>query len=154
MRLVQEFEHGITFGEEYSKSMLEDLKKDLKTSEEGDSDPAKKAKELETAFQRAKTSYNNLNSTKMKISQFETDETIKKNPAMAGILKTSVLPKKAEITKLAEKWEYLIINKHFEGKGEPTAEANGVSRSACIPSCGRCVDLRASSLRSTVSKSN
>ena len=131
--------------------MLEDLKKDINNSAgDGDGDPAKKAKELEQAFGRAKTSYNNLNATKMKIMTFETDETIKKNPAMAGILKAQILPKKGEITRLAAKWENFIINRHFEGKGEPTAEANGVPRSACIPTSEESVDLRTSSLRSTV----
>ena len=150
MRPGQDFENGISFGEECSKEMLEDLKKDIQTSKDDDADPAKKAKELEQAFGRARTSYNNFNSTKMKIQQFETDDTIKKNAAMNGILKQSILPKKDEVNRLVAKWEKFIINRHFEGKGEPTAEANGVARSACIPTSEESVDLRTLSLRSTV----
>ena len=140
MRPGQDFESGISFGEECSKQVLEDLKKDIELEND----------KLELAFGRARTSYNNLHSTKMKIMQFETDDTIKKNPAMLGILNAQILPKKAEIAKLATKWEHFIINRHFEGKGEPTAEANGVARSACIPTSEESVDLRTSSLRSTV----
>ena len=123
MRPGQDFENGISFGEECSKEMLEDLKKDIQTNKDDDADPAKKAKELEQAFGRARTSYNNFNSTKMKILQLESDDTIKKNAAMNGILKQSILPKKDEVNRLAAKWEKFIINRHFEGKGEPTAEA-------------------------------
>jgi hypothetical protein len=133
MRPGQEFETGISFGEECSKEMLEDLRKDIKAAEEANPDeatPAKKAKELEQAFCRARTSYNTLNSTKMKILQFETDDNIRKNAAMSGILKTSVLPKKGEISNLAAKWEKFLINRHFEGKGEPTAEATVALRAA------------------------
>ena len=129
--------------------MLEDLKKDIQTHKDDDADPAKKAKELEQAFGRARTSYNNFNSTKMKILQLESDDTIKKNAAMNGILKQSILPKKDEVNRLAAKWEKFIINRHFEGKGEPTAEANGVARNACIPPSEESVDLQTSSLRST-----
>ena len=140
MRPGPDFESGISFGEECSKQVLEDLKKDIELEND----------KLELAFGRARTSYNNLHSTKMKIMQFETDDTIKKNPAMLGILNAQILPKKAEIAKLATKWEHFIINRHFEGKGEPTAEANGVARSACIPTSEESVDLRTLSLRSTV----
>ena len=150
MRPGQDFENGISFGEECSKEMLEDLKKDIQTHKDDDADPAKKAKELEQAFQRARTSYNNLNSTKMKIQQLETDEAVRKNPAMNGILKASILPKKDDISRLTSKWENFIINKHFEGKGEPTTKANGVARNACIPPSEESVDLQTSSLRSTV----
>ena len=103
MRPGQEFENGISFGDECSKEMLEDLKKDIQTHKDDDADPAKKAKELEQAFGRARTSYNNFNSTKMKILQLESDDTIKKNAAMNGILKQSILPKKDEVNMLAAK---------------------------------------------------